>query len=211
MAQSVRGAFVCLEGIDGAGKNTQTKMLAERLRGIGTSPSVYSYPDYQSRYGRIIKDFLEKKIELTVQELFFLNALDMEKDRTRMTADMEGGRTVIADRYITSTVAYQTAGGFDFDSAKGIVSLSGLPSPDIAFYLDIPTDLSSQRKGKQKPGRLDRFESASEYLNKVRETYNRLYEERFFCKNWVRIDGNEDVAVVHEEIFLEVSRLFGLK
>lgn len=206
----MRGILVCIEGIDGAGKNTQTKMLSKRLADEGIVSVVYSYPDYNSPYGAIIKNFLERKIELSVEELFFLHILDKQKDREKIRKDLEKGRVVIADRYVLSAITYQTAGGFNYESAKAIAALSKLPKPDAIFYLDVPVSVSVERKGRQK-GSLDRFEAASAYLNKVRGVYNKLYRERFDSENWTRIDGRAEPGVVHEEIFLEVSKLLDLK
>lgn len=202
----MKGMFVCIEGIDGAGKNTQSKMLGEHLKTLGIKSKIYSYPDYDSHYGRIIKDFLDKKIELTTEELLFLHVLDKQKDKTSVEDDLKQGNVVITDRYLISAIAYPIAAGVDYESAKTVAVLSKLPKPDVVFYIDIPVSVSMERKRKQK-GSLDRFEAASSYLNKVSATYNRLYRERFSCANWIRIDGEKEVGTVHKEILSELNKL----
>lgn len=200
----MKGLLICIEGIDGAGKNTQSKMLGQKLETIGIRSKIYSYPDYDSPYGKIIKNFLDKKIELSAEELLFLHILDKQKDRKRIENDLKLGKIVLTDRYVISAIAYPIAAGVDFESAKMVAALSKLPNPDIVFYIDIPVSVSMERKRKQK-GSLDRFEAASSYLNKVNGVYNRLYKERFGCAEWVKINGKKDTEIVHKEIFSELN------
>lgn len=206
----MEGSLICFEGIDGSGKNTQAAMLGERLDGQGMGFANFSYPDYNSRYGKIIREYLDKKIEMDVWEFFFLQMLDKEKDKRRIEEERGKGKVLIMDRYVHSQIAYQSAGGFDYESAKKIIELSGMPRPSVVFYLDVSAEVSVERKKKQHSGALDRHESASAYLNKVRGVYNKLYDERFFCENWIKIDGREEAGVIHEKVFLEVSRLLDL-
>ncbi|HUB92697.1 MAG TPA: dTMP kinase [Candidatus Saccharimonadales bacterium] len=201
------GLIVCFEGIDGAGKNTQARMLKRRLETAGVKTESYSYPDYKGRYGRIIRAYLDRKIEMGVDEFLLLHMLDKQKDRRRIERGLEKGEVLIMDRYLDSVVAYQSAGGFPYDSAKKIVLLFGMPPPDIVIYLDIPVRVSTLRKNRQRHGVLDRHESSAAYLNKVRGVYNKLYAERFGCGTWVRIDGTGGAAAVHEKVFLEVNKL----
>jgi dTMP kinase len=205
----LEGLLVCLEGIDGAGKNTQARLLEKKLKEIGIKSVIYSYPDYTSRYGKAIKEFLDKKIELSNDELVFLHLLDRIQNRASLRKDLSSGKVVITDRYFYSIIAYQGAGGFDYENLKMIVESAGLSLPDIVFYLDVTVDLSIERKGRQKKGKLDRFEAAAAYLNKVRGVYNKLYDERFACDKWIRIDGRGSVTKVQKEIFAEVSKLLG--
>jgi dTMP kinase len=202
----VKGLLVCIEGIDGAGKNTQSEMLGKHLRTIGIRSKIYSYPDYGSVYGKIIKNFLDKKIELSTEELLFLHILDKQKDKKNVENDLKQGKIVITDRYVISAIAYPIAGGVDYESAKVVAALSKLPKPDIVFYIDVPVSVSMERKRKQK-GELDRFEAASAYLNKVSNVYNRLYRERFGCINWIKINGKKNAEIVHKEILSELNKL----
>ena len=201
------GLFICLEGIDGTGKHTQTELLERKLKGMGYKVAVYSYPDYNSRYGRIIKHYLDKKIELDVREFFFLQMMDKQKDREKLLADLKAGKIVIADRYVESQIAYQSAGGFDYNDAKSITKLSGLPDADLMIYLDVGAEDAYDRKGRQKKGKRDRLEDAKDYLNKVRQVYDKLYEEGYGARRWVKIDTQRNIEEVHKKIFAEVSAL----
>ncbi len=201
----MRGIFICVEGNDGSGKTTQVGLLKEELWRQGIDTSVYSYPTHDSRYGRIIRDeFLAGKAELSVEEQFLLYLLDMQADKKRIVADLDAGKTVVTDRYFISTIAYQSAGKFDYEKAKAVEEIMGLPRPDVIFYINIPVLVAFERKMKQK-GKTDRFESARGYLTKVGEIYEKLYEERYGSKKWVKMNGLDSVEKVQSAIFNEVK------
>jgi dTMP kinase len=190
----MEGKLIVIEGIDGAGKATQAKILKEKLESEGKQVSVYSYPDYSSVYGERIKSFLYKKIEIKVDELFMLYLIDMVKDRHKIADDIKNGNYVIIDRFFFSTIAYQSAGGFSYENGKEFVKLLGMPSIDVVFYINVPVDISMQRKEKQK-GKMDvdKFESNKLFLSKVSTFYSKLKNESFYAKKWLEIDGNKTI------------------
>lgn len=193
----MKGIFVCIEGNDGSGKTTQVGLLKEALWKKGIDTSVYSYPTHDSRYGRIIRDeFLAGKVELSVEEQFLLYLLDMQADKKRILADLSAGKVVITDRYFISTIAYQSAGKFDYEKAKTVEELMGLPRPDVIFYIDIPVLVAFERKMKQK-GKTDRFEGARGYLTKVGEVYEKLYADSYGSRSWIKIDGLKSIGKIH--------------
>ncbi|MCL5008656.1 MAG: dTMP kinase [Candidatus Marsarchaeota archaeon] len=203
----MKGIFVCIEGNDGSGKTTQVGLLRDSLWKKGIDTSVYSYPTHDSRYGRIIRDeFLTGKAELSVEEQFLLYLLDMQADKKRIISDLEGGKVVITDRYFISTIAYQSAGTFDYEKAKAVEEIMGLPRPDVIFYIDIPVLVAFERKMKQK-GKTDRFEGARSYLTKVGGLYERLYDERYGSQKWVKIDGLRTIDKIHETIYEGVNSM----
>ena len=204
----MKGLLVCFEGIDGAGKRTQAELLGKWLQQEGFATKNYSYPDYEGVYGKIIRDYLNKKIEMGVGEFFFLQMLDKVKDAIRITGERNAGMVVIADRYVDSQVAYQSAGGFNYEAAKKIIGLSGMPVPDIVFYIDVTIEISMKRKASQK-GDLDRHESFAAYLKKVKEYYDMIYKEKH--NTWVKIDSAKDIDSVHEEVVAAVEKLLDRK
>ncbi len=201
------GIFICIEGNDGSGKTTQVGMLRDALWSAGIEAKVYSYPTHDSRYGRIIRDeFLTGKVELSVEEQFLLYLLDMQADKKKISEDLKSGKVVITDRYFISTIAYQSAGKFDYDKAKAVEELMELPRPDAIFYIDIPVLVAFERKMKQK-GKTDRFEGARSYLTKVGEVYERLYSDGYGSGRWVKIDGLKSIENIHSIILNEVQEL----
>ena len=193
------GALVCFEGIDGAGKNTQSTLLVKKMQERGRRVSLHSYPDYGSRYGKIIREFLDGKINLDVNELFLLYLLDMVKDKREINEELSRGDIVVMDRYFITTIAYQCAGGFDYGDARKIEEVMRLPVPSLTVYLDVSVDVSLERKLRQK-GHADRFEQNKQYLSKVKEMYDRLYSEKYSGAVWTRIDATERPEGIHEKV-----------
>ncbi|MEM0200779.1 MAG: dTMP kinase [Candidatus Micrarchaeaceae archaeon] len=198
------GIFVCIEGIDGSGKTTQANILAKKLTEAGKNISLFSYPTHDSIYGKIIRDdFLAGKIEMSVEEQFLLYLLDMQSDKKKILNALSTGNIVMSERYFISTIAYQSAGNFDYEKAKAVEELMSLPRPDIIFYIDIEPEIAFERKKRQKQ-KTDRFESAREYINKVRNVYEKLYFERYGGKTWIRIDGTQNEEDISNFIFTTI-------
>lgn len=183
--------LIVFEGIDASGKTTVSKLVREYMQRRGFAVSIFSYPNYASIYGSIIKLFLESKIELTYQELFFLYILDMFREKPVVEKALSAGHIVIMDRYYTSTIAYQCSLGFDYEMAKKIIEYLRMPKPDTIIYLDIEPRKAVERKAKQK--KLDVFEKDIEFLEKVRKMYWKLINEGYPVKNWVIVDADKSI------------------
>jgi len=73
--------LIDFEGIDGSGKMTQSKLLKNELLKRGFEIADFSYPDYDSEYGRRIKGFLDAKLNLSIDEQFLLYLIDIVKNK----------------------------------------------------------------------------------------------------------------------------------
>lgn len=206
MTNHMPGVLIDFEGIDGAGKRTQSNLLADRLRQRQLPVAVHSYPDYRSRYGMVIKEFLGSRISLTVEEQLLLYLLDMIKDKERVQQMVHQRHTVIMDRYFPSTVAYQCARGFPYEKAKRIVESTDLPVPSVIFYLQMPVDVTRPRM-TQRGVNLDRFEVDAEFLAKVQAMYERMIAENFPSSIWRTLDGTQQPEVIHAQILSAVEQL----
>jgi dTMP kinase len=200
-----KGVLIVFEGIDGSGKRTLVNLLANTLQEKGVGNVVYSYPDYGSEYGKIIKMFLDEKIELNVTAQFLLYLLDIVKDKEKVVADLNRGLVVIMDRYFPATIAYQCTGGFNYEVAKQMVKLVELPVPNLLFYIEVPIKVSFARKKAQK-GTMDRFEKDRLFQGQVAENYLRLCEENFPAK-WVKFDGIERPEKLAKKLYATVTNL----
>jgi dTMP kinase len=195
--------LVVLEGIDGAGGETQSKRLERYLKKRGIRVLRMSYPDRTSPVGRAIYSYLEKeseKIDAHVLTLLFL--ADFKKDVEDIKS-FEG--VVICDRYWISTLVYQQVQGVPREFILSLISKLELPQPDLIVYIDISPETSIRRKSKEK--RLDAFERNVEFLRRVRETY---LKEVGRMKNAVIVDGEKGVEEVFREIVKVVDELLAL-
>ncbi|PIP63212.1 hypothetical protein COW97_03675, partial [Candidatus Roizmanbacteria bacterium CG22_combo_CG10-13_8_21_14_all_34_12] len=108
--------FIVIEGIDGAGCETQGKNLIKTLQESGKKVSLIKYPDYERNVGKIIRDFLYENKGLTAQQQFLLYTMQFVMDK-KMIADRRENEILIADRYFSTTLCYQTLEGIDIKMA----------------------------------------------------------------------------------------------
>ena len=182
----MRGKLVCLEGIDGSGKETQLKLILKMFR--GKRVSVYKYPDVNSAFGKIIDGFLKKKLELDALSQFFIYMLDIAKDQGEIGKKLEDGEIVILNRYVYSTIAYQCSKGIPFEEGVEMIGSMNFLKPDLVVLLDILPEISMERKSRQK--KMDRHEEDAALLRRVRENYLRLCDMNFLAGKWVKIDAD---------------------
>lgn len=202
----MKGILIDFEGIDGSGKRTQSILLQKKLTKSHIQSSIYSYPDYESAYGKIIKQFLDYNINLSVDEQFLLYLLDMIKDKEQVKQELKKGTVIIMDRYFFSTIAYQCANLFDFNAAKKIIRSIDLAIPSIVFYLDVPVDIALYRKREQK-GNEDRFEKDILFLGEVKKIYNTIIKEYSHFTKWVKLNGLDSPDTIQKIILSKVYDL----
>lgn len=193
----MQGKLVVIEAIDGGGTETQSKMLLEFLNEKGMPAEIICYPDYEQPIGKLIHEYLHKKYDFPTEVQILLHAADFVKDTVRIKQWLEEGKTVIADRYITTTIAYQ---GFRFPVEKiiSIAELFELPKPDTIIYLKVSAETSMKRK-KQEKNELDRNEENKHFLEQLGKFYLQLAEKNVFS-NWVVVDGEKSKAEVFDEV-----------
>jgi len=196
----MRGKLVVIEGIDGAGGETQSKLLLEHLRSRKIPSERIYYPEYGNPIGDLIHDYLHKKHELPVDMQFLLYATDMVKDREKIQGWLSQGKTVIADRYFTSVLAYQGM-RFPIENALKFADIFSLPKPDIILFLKISPVTSIRRKKKEKE-HLDRNESDRAFLEKVSASYESLVKGQVWS-SWFVIDGEKS----KEEVFSQIKKV----
>ena len=199
--------FVSIEGIDGCGKTTQIKLLAEYLSQLGVEFTIVREPG-GTRAGEEIRQILLHKDFLLCaeSELLLFLAARAQIVREVVRPALESGRLVIADRFMDSSVAYQGVGR---NLGQKVVKFMnsfvvGNTVPDITLYIDVPADVAMSRMRKEKKN--DKIEVESlEFFERVRKGYERLMVEN--SKRFVLIDGRQAEEQVHEDIRKSLSVL----
>ncbi|WP_246451941.1 dTMP kinase [Alkalicella caledoniensis] len=199
----MRGKFIVIEGPDGAGKTTQSKLLSQFLHSKGIK-YLYTREPGGTKTGDKIRDILlnpESKISNMAECLLYASARAQLVNEIIQPA-LNEGTWVIADRYLHSSIVYQGMGldlGIDIVEDINKIATTGL-MPDVTFLIDLDTNTSLGRINRSK----DRIESRGEvYFRKVREGYLNLAEKY----GMIKIDGNKSV----EEISLELIKNIPLK
>ena len=194
-----KGFLIAIEGIDGAGKRTLSSAMRAFLESEKFEIVNFAYPDYTSKWGKIIDDFLHNKIELNTNEQFFVYFIDLLNDQNKINNLLDSGKIVITDRYFSSTVAFQCAKGFNYQKALAIMKTMDVIEPDLTLFVQIPSDLAAIRKFEQKKS-LDRHESDMKLLQDVDAIYENMLNEGVLSKKWVKIDGSQDLNNVKNTV-----------
>ena len=166
----MKGKFITIEGIDGCGKSTQARLLARWLRSIGREVVLTDEPT-DGVVGRNIKLILKGELKVPVEVEALLFAADRGQHVSGLIIPAaRAGKIVINERYLYSSLAYQSARGMPEKFLRRINSY--VPRPDLAVLVDVP---ATAALGRIKPSRnLDEFEKDLRLQEKVRRNYLRL-------------------------------------
>jgi dTMP kinase len=186
--------FISLEGIDGSGKSTQAKLLAEAL---GPETLLIREPGGTAAAERIRELLADPALEIDpFAELLLFSAARADLLARVVRPALEAGRDVVADRFADSSVAYQGgARGLGTSRVLSLVdtTIDGL-WPDLTVYLRIDPEVGLGRAGGD-----DRFES--EGLDLQRAVANAYDEIAQIASDRVAtVDGAGSVEEIHQRI-----------
>lgn len=220
--------FLVIEGIDGAGCETQAKMVFQALKNHRVPSEALNeqreskdeveerkkqhdqkenvflvkYPHYDDAVGKMIQQFLYENKDLNPQQQFLLYSLQFINDSKKINDDSKKG-TVIADRYFTSTLCFQTLEGINLNTAIKFAEDFKIVKPNMVFYLDVNPDTAIKRKyGENKEK--NRREKDFEFIKKTHKQYDKLVNNQVWTK-WVRINGERGVEEITNDIYNEIT------
>jgi dTMP kinase len=175
---SLRGRFISLEGIEGAGKTTLARALQAALAGRGLEVVLTREPGGTALAERLRAVVLERgteHISPAAETLIMFAARSIHLDNLIRPA-LEQGRWVVCDRFTDATRAYQGAGrGVDNELIERLAQqVHGNLWPDRTLVLDLPVEEGLSR-AKQRQGAGDRFEDENvRFFSRVRARYLEL-------------------------------------
>ena len=179
--------IIVIEGMDQAGKKTQSVMLERALKDAGKSVRLFAFPDYTTRVGRIIGETLAGGYVAphVLHCLMAANHWEVVRSIRQSKHDV-----LVMNRYVQSNLVYGMVSGM---SKAWLENLDdGMPKADIVILLDIPPEESFRRKKKDR----DMFESDFAFLNRVSEVYRSMAEKR----RWRVVDATGTADEVHDRI-----------
>ncbi len=223
------GKLIVIDGIDGSGKATQTKFLADRLKREGYKVKTIDFPRYYDNFfGALIGDYLSGKfgdfIQTDPQVASVLYAADRFESSQQIRKWLDAGYVVISDRYVSANQIHQ---GSKIRSAtkrrkfllwldKMEFEIFKIPRPDTVIYLDVPFEVSkkwlenkvTKRSKKYLNGKRDVAEDNLLHLKDSRNTALYLHKTN---KNWEKIScckGNICMSPegVHQKVFEIVKK-----
>ena len=182
----MKGKIIVVEGTDCSGKETQSKLLEERLNSIGKKCVRFDFPNYESPTGKIIGGAYLGKPEIG-PSFFKEGAVNVEPHVVCLYYD---DYYVILDRYTTSNLAHQGSKIHDKDERFNMYQwidkleywLLGLPKPDKTIFLHVPLENTLELRKNRKS--IDEHEKSPEYLKRAEESYLELSE----LYNWDKIE-----------------------
>ena len=223
---NTKGILIAIEGEDGCGKATQSKLLFERLNREGFPSELVSFPNYASESSWFVRNYLNG----TFGDLYSVNAYTASifyamdryaSYRMHWKEPYNKGKIIIADRYTPSNLAHQIVKlenmNDDMERVHFITWLADiehnhmqLPYPNLVILLSLENSASLIEKRSSEENReKDIHEKDLDYLKKVHDAYQLL--SRLYGYTVVQCNddngGIRSIKDIHEEIYTIVKKL----
>lgn len=209
MAQMNQGKFIAFEGIDGSGKSTQIRLLAERLQ----KEAILYYTTMEptdSPIGSLIHQIMTGRIKTdnkVIAGLFVADRLDhLLNDINGIVSKINEGITVITDRYYFSSYAYHSVDMPMDWVISANEQAQEILKPTVTVFIDVNPDTAVERIAKNRFHQ-ELFEKKSR-LVKVREKYLEAFEKLKDTENVIVINGNRSPEEISEEIWEKIGHYF---
>lgn len=203
-----RGVFITLEGGEGSGKSTQSRLLCAALAARGAAVvqtrEPGGSPEAEAIRSLLVEGATDRWDPMSEALLLFA----ARRDHLRRTIDpaLADGSWVVCDRFGDSTVAYQGyAHGLGAETISALAEIAiGSVKPDLTFILDLPVDVGLARAKSREPGREDRFERMGEaFHQRLRQGFREIaQQEPERCKV---IDATASIDTIHAAILSEID------
>ncbi len=211
-----KGIYIAFEGIDGAGKTTQTEILKKYLEKKRIEVILTKEPTQNQQIGNLIHDFIKGRVKFPAVSLQYLFAADREiHQKSLIEPNLKKGKIVISDRCFWSSVAYGVLDKMEnhqkLDNSKILLVSQSILSmyhqfiaPDATFYIDISEDVAIARISKMK--KKNEYYETAEKLKNIKSGYDWLLKE--FPNDIAIINGNRSVEIVAKEIIKKLNLRF---
>jgi dTMP kinase len=157
-AQAQKGRFIVIDGTDGSGKATQTKLLVEELKLGGYPVEMTDFPQYGTKSAGLIEEYLNGKYgQVGPEAASIFYAIDRFDASFKIKEWLKAGKIVIANRYVTANAGHQ--GGKisdDFDRLRFFkwldnleYNIFGIPKPDLNIILHVPAKMAQKLVDKK--------------------------------------------------------------
>ena len=218
------GKLIVIEGLDGSGKATQTKLLKETLEKRGVPVMTVSFPDYESDSSALVKMYLAGKFgsdpsDVNAYAASTFYAVDrFASFRKDWQQFYEEGGIIIADRYVTSNLVHQAGKITDAAEKERYIAwlsdleynIFGLPRPDCVIFLDMPPacslQLRQQRNALKQGLTQDIHEADQNYLQQAYDNATGIARHQNWHTIHCAVDGTiRSIDDIHKEIMDTLS------
>jgi len=220
--------LIIIEGIDGSGKSTQTKLLVKKLKKSGYKTETLNFPQYQQFFGRAVRRFLQGEFgkinQVDPHLASVLYAMDRWQTKERLEQWLGQKKIVVLNRYTSSNLIHQAVKIKSHQQyfinwiEKMEYQILGLPKPNLVIYLHLPHKLSYAlitKRGNKKDiheANLDHLKAASAqglklakrrrnwYLVKCNQGKEILSKQKIANKVWNAVNSNLPPASLREAL-----------
>lgn len=217
--------IIAIEGIDGSGKNTQARILAERLADHGLNVQLMGFPCYsETFFGKEIGNYLNGKFggidDVAPKLASMLYAGDRFEKKNEILDALNNNMILVIDRYVSSNIAHQSAKVFGterLELQKWIETLEydiySLPKPDINVLLNLDVSISSKlvslKNAREYTSKKhDLHEENFAYLSEVAKVYSSLASQanKWEIVNCVEKGKLKSIEIISDEIYTSISK-----
>lgn len=213
----IEGLFIVLEGVDGAGTTTHSRLLAEGLRERGLPVHSTREPSdgpigvqiRQILTGRLVVPGLHGPRPPSWTTMALLFAADrMDHIESSITPNLMDGVTVLSDRYYHSSVAYQSiTGGGDPETIAWVKALNAhARRADLTIVLDVPDEVAHRRRASRSAGR-EMFDDLD--LQRQLARFYREMGAHFPDEKIVVVNADREMSTVAAEVMAHVRSARG--
>ncbi len=200
----MKSFFISIEGTDGSGKSTQIRKIQEYLK-LKNHPILLTREPGGTPISEEIRELLlhpDHKEMAAKTEMLLYAAARAQHLEELILPTLASGTSVLTDRFVDSSVAYQAFGRELGDMVKVVNDIAtGGKKPDITFFLDLPPHLGIVRKQKEANHEMDRLElEAATFHERVYDGFVALCNEN--PERVRRIDASQSI----DEVFAEIQR-----
>ena len=222
----MKGKLIVIDGLDGSGKQTQTKLLLERLIRENKNVISTSFPNYENKTGELVKLYLSGDFGYLNSVNAYQGSIPYAMDRYYSYVKDDWGKKynegyiVICDRYMTSNLIHQGPKLSDNELIPYIDWINDLefnklniPKPDMVVYLDVPVEVSKKlmenRKNKfTNEDKKDIHEGNINYLKRCYEVVQKISK----LQNWEKVNCSvtgemRSLEEINDDIYEKVKNL----
>jgi len=196
--------FISIEGFDGTGKSTQSKLLKDGLEKANINSIIVREPG-STNFSEKIRNIIKENTEIEIMtELLLFQTSRSELVSKIIKPNLEKGKVVITDRYTDSSIAYQGyGGGIDINLIEELnkISTSDL-TPNLTFLLDMDVKDSIERtlkRNNEENEQIDKFENKDfDFHEKVKNGFNEIMKKN--KDRVIKIDASKEIEVISKKI-----------
>jgi len=210
-----KGKFIVIDGGDGSGKTTQTRLLVNKFKKSSLPVKYYDFPQYYSSFhGKTVAKFLRGEFGSIKDVSPYLASLSYALDRASVKKEMEDflarGGTIIANRYATSNLAHQGAKFKNLARREEFLKwlyeleykIHKIPKENIVIYLYVPWRIGAELNAREEDkkylkGKPDIAETSQDHRIRSEKMYLTLVAKN---RHWVKVNCVKDNKILPKEV-----------